>query len=166
MQGGSTGAQPLGERAFSCNENLSRYPLPTPGFPARAHIALAMYKCALPCFGLTPSPGQTFARRPCLRPLCWLAGSPNRARVSPHCTLRPRCFALAGFAETQKCALPTGRASGAVFRGGLEPPRVTGSFPARGHPARAFPPRAPPGYLFSGDVEHAKAGWRYRVGTR
>ena len=58
------------------------------------------------------------------------------------------------------------RVSGAVFRGGLEPPQVTGSFPARDHPARAFPPRAPPGYLFSGDAEHAKAGWRYRVGTR
>lgn len=33
-------------------------------------------------------------------------------------------------------------------------------------PARAFPPRTPPGYLFSGDAEHAKAGGRYRVGTR
>ena len=45
-----------------------------------------------------------------------------------------------------------GRVSGGVvFRGGPEPPRVTGSFPARGDPARAFPPRAPPGYLFSGE---------------
>jgi len=58
------------------------------------------------------------------------------------------------------------RVSGGVVRGGLEPLRVTRSFPARGDPARAFPPRAPPGYLFSGDAGHAKAGERYRVGTR
>jgi len=40
-----------------------------------------MYKCAFPCFGLTPSPG-------------W---------VLDHDTRRS---AHAGFAETQKCALP------------------------------------------------------------
>ena len=49
-----------------------------------------------------------------------------------------------------------GRVGTGVSRGYPEPQRVTGSFPARGDPARAFPPRAPPGYLFSGDAEHAK----------
>lgn len=114
------GPRPLAKGVF-VYKNTSCYPLPTPDFPARAHIARAMYKCALPLLRLTPSPGQTFARRPCLRPLCWLAGSPNRARAGPCFPLRPRCFALAGFAETQKCALPTARVSGAPSRGRPEP---------------------------------------------
>ena len=44
-----------------------------------------------------------------------------------------------------------GRVDAGGSRGCPEPLWVTGSFPARGDPARAFPPRTPPGYLFSGD---------------
>jgi len=51
LAGGCNGGRAPLPRGVFVYKNTSCYPLPTPGFPARAHIALAMYKCALPCFG-------------------------------------------------------------------------------------------------------------------
>ena len=51
LAGGCNGGRAPLPRGVFVYKNTSCYPLPTPGFPARAHIALAMYKCALLCFG-------------------------------------------------------------------------------------------------------------------
>jgi len=125
-RGMQRGPRPLAKRVF-VNKNTSCYATRMPATGPRTHRA-AMYKCALPLFRLTPSP-------------VWTAVLPSRPfRARP------------GFAETQKCALPTARVSGVVFRGCPEPLGITGQFPECRHHARAFPPRAPPGYLFSGDA--------------
>jgi len=50
LAGGCNGGRAPLPRGVFVYKNTSCYPLPTPSFPARAHIALAMYKCALPCF--------------------------------------------------------------------------------------------------------------------
>ena len=47
LAGGCNGGRAPLPRGVFVYKNTSCYPLLTPGFPARAHIALAMYKCAL-----------------------------------------------------------------------------------------------------------------------